>query len=114
MPTLRKLSLSEVEITLTNESELDDPADQIDDAESVAWVREQRNAGNEWAWCCAIVTVRWNGFEANECLGGCSYKSGEDFRDGPYFADLCNEALGHLNAEIASAYARLAELVEAA
>ena len=67
-----------------------------DDAETLRWIREQLDSGNDWAWCCVrvVATVDFDGeaFQGNTFLGGCSYLSEDDFKEGCYYADLCEEA----------------------
>lgn len=80
--------------------------DEETDRQAVAEVQRQLDAGNEWAWCCVIVTASWNGFSGSAVLGACSYASEADFRASDYFADLRNEATDELAANIESAYLR--------
>jgi hypothetical protein len=66
---------------------------------------------NEWAWCTVRVVARWEGFEGDDYLGGCSYKSEEDFctPDG-YFPDMKTRALEALNEEVARSHAITSKL----
>lgn len=52
----------------------------FDDPEDVAWVVDQLERGNEWAWCDATVTAEYDGVIGRDTLGACSYKSKADFR----------------------------------
>jgi len=52
--------------------------------------------GNDWAWCIAKVTTNWEGLEATEYLGGCSYKSEQDFINDGYYTDMINSCLEEL------------------
>ena len=72
------------------------------DAEAEQWVREQLDAGNEWAWCVAVVTARYPGLpiEGRAVVGGCSYRSAEEFRQDGYYADMCQEAREDLEQQI--------------
>ena len=54
---------------------------------------EDLENGNEWAWCIAKVTGKYNGIEAVEYLGGCSYNSAEDFETGGYLEDMKDEVM---------------------
>ncbi len=54
----------------------------------------------EWAWCCVKVTARWKGLEGTDYLGGCSYKSEEDFRKDGYYEDMCSTAYDDLVQQI--------------
>lgn len=53
---------------------------------------------NEWAWCTAKVTVKYEEFEAYEYLGCCSYESEGDFiENSGYYEDMTRSALALLN-----------------
>lgn len=64
--------------------EEDGPEGWMDD-ELVPYVKEQMAAGNDWAWCQVTVTASVgfdqpnHKFTGGAFLGGCSYKSEEDF-----------------------------------
>lgn len=83
-------------VELIREEETESPDGFFDDAETNAWVRAQIAAGNDWAWFCARVRVR---FEGNTYLGACSYKSERDFKRGGYFTDMVSDAINDLNAQ---------------
>lgn len=75
--------------------------DDAQDAETVAWIWEQLESGNPWAWCTVRVTatVELDGqtFEGEAYLGGCSYESRAAFEaPGGYFDDLKVEAFESL------------------
>jgi hypothetical protein len=75
--------------------------DGSNDDELCNWIRDELNRGNYWAWCTAHVTVEYHGMKAEEWLGGCSYKSREDFmQPGCYFDSMVDEALGTLATEL--------------
>lgn len=67
--------------------------------------------GDQWAWCCVKVVARWNGFEAFDTLGCCSYESEKDFKRGGYWEDMKAEALRGLNEEARAAFDRIEPLV---
>ena len=72
------------------------------------WVRDQLDAGNEWAWCIVSVRVHWETFEHTEYLGACSYRGKTDFVDrSGYYADMVDEGLAELNQLIEVAYKKL-------
>lgn len=56
----------------------------------------QLENGNEWAWCTVKVTATWEGLTAMEYLGGCSYKSKEDFMCDGYYMDMIDTCLAEL------------------
>lgn len=80
--------------------------DPVTDAETVASIKAQLAAGNEWAWCTAHVRVTYKGIiSADDYLGGCSYGSEADFRDtesdGGYFDNMVDTCLAEINAKLA-------------
>ena len=96
------LALLRKEVTVTLEHEHEDSAytdghfqreDGSNDDEICEWIRDELQSGNYWAWCVAHVTVEYNDFKAEEWLGGCSYRSKEDFITGGYYESMINEAL---------------------
>ena len=60
-----------------------------------------------WAWATVAVSVSWNGQEATEYLGCCSYDDEEAFQQCGYFADMIDAALNQLNQDLQSLYQRL-------
>ena len=75
----------------------DDAADRETEDEII----EDVERGNQWAWGNVTVSASWSGFTGEAHLGGCSYKSGADFRENSgYFKDMVGEALGDLLTEI--------------
>lgn len=79
--------------------------DEETDAAACAWIRDQLDRGNPWAWCCAKVTARLDGFEGTAYLGCCSYESESAFRKDGYFEEMKAEALDNLKASVADAKA---------
>lgn len=67
-----------------------------EDRRQEEWIRSQLRAGNEWAWCVAIVTVEFAGVIERDTLGACSYESEADFKSGGYFEDMIGEAIERL------------------
>lgn len=111
----RKLTADEVEFSLDVRAETipyEGNCSAIDpdtDAATAAWIREQLEQGNVWAWCQVRVTASWNGFEGHDFICCCSYESEEDFKAGPYYEDMKAVALEELN----EAVARTADLLDA-
>lgn len=114
---LRVLTRDDVTFTvecLNEDVEIDGEFDSGDleaDKKTLAWMREQLDAGNQWAWCCIKVICTWETLHAAEYLGCASYASESDFRNDAYFADMCDEALDRLNAQIGETAALLGKLV---
>lgn len=86
----------------------DDP--DLDREQEDSIIRDLEN-GNEWAWCCVKVTASWNGFVGTDYLGGCSYKSEEDFKACDYFEDMKGEALSDLNSHLESLVGSLSPII---
>lgn len=113
---LRKLTLDEVEISLTIEVDDHGPegcfatGNDAQDEKMVREIREKMARGDVWAWCVVTVKARWNGFIGTDTLGECSYKDEKDFREDGY-GDLVGEALDDLNGSIFDTHSRLRELV---
>ena len=54
-----------------------------------------------WGYCQVEVRVSWQGIEANDFLGACSYESEKDFIDcGDYYDDMVLTAIDNLNKEV--------------
>jgi hypothetical protein len=53
-------------------------------------VKEQIKIGNDWAWCTITVTLEFPylGITLTDSLGGCSYLSEEEFKQGGYYDDM--------------------------
>lgn len=85
--------------------------DEETDRETETWIRNELRRGNEWAWCCVRVVAQWKGHEGDAYLGGCSYRSEEEFtQPGGYYDDMRGEALANLNAKLAALGRDLAEI----
>ncbi len=113
---MRELTLADCVVTLNCEPEHIpyqgncSAIDEKTDRRQERWIARQLDNGNQWAWCCVTVTVYWHGFEGSDSLCGCSYRSEKDFRAGPYFEDMCSEALDELNAKVKEAAEAIAGL----
>lgn len=66
------------------------------DAKLFAEIEKGIESGNVWAWCRVEVSAEWCGLRSVEHLGGCSYESREDFKDGGYFEQMEEDALSAL------------------
>jgi hypothetical protein len=51
---------------------------------------------NPWAWCVVEVKATWMGLGASTFLGGCSYRSENDFKVDGYYDDMVNEVIKEL------------------
>jgi hypothetical protein len=85
--------------------------DEDTDRETAEWITDQLDSGNEWAWCTVKVTASWKSHEGEAYLGGCSYKSEEDFKEpGGYWEQMKEEALDDLNQQLQVLREELEEL----
>lgn len=75
-------------------------SDLMDNEESIKWVEESYESGNIYAWFCAKITVKYKDLEATDYLGGCSYKSEKDFKNGGYYYDMVNTCVEEINKDI--------------
>jgi hypothetical protein len=90
-----------IEIELIHMEEHDSPRDQLEDPETVQWVEDQIASGNEWAWFTARVKVTYKGIlEADDYLGGCSYKSKQDFMKDGYYKDMVDTCISEINEKL--------------
>jgi hypothetical protein len=94
---LRKLAT----IKHTLEPEYDDFTKHFDDETCVAWIRDQLERGNEWAWCTIKITAAYGGLETHDYLGACSYESEASFvQNGDYYEDMVTTALKELATDL--------------
>lgn len=104
-----KLTCESEDIPYVGNCSAHDPAT---DREAEQWIRDQLDAGNEWAWCTAVVTASYKGFSATDALGACSYESEETFRiPGGYFDDMVITACAELADKLIEASALIDELL---
>jgi hypothetical protein len=72
-----------------------------DDPETVKWIRRQLEVEhNEWAWCRVTVEAKYKDYVGRAYLGGCSYRSLDDFLVGGYADDLKIEATDDLSSTL--------------
>ena len=83
-----KVECLEEDMPITgNASAIDDETDAQIESE----IAESLNHGNPWAWCCVKVTCGFDDWQitGTDHLGGCSYKSEQDFvENSGYFQDM--------------------------
>ncbi len=75
-------------------------ADGSNDTEMNEWIRQELRSGNPWAWCMAHVTVELGEFKGEDYLGGCSYRSKDEFIKGGYYESMVFEACEELAKEL--------------
>jgi len=67
------------------------------DARIAAEILARLETDDAWAWATVRVSVAFDGFEADEYLGGCSYADETDFRTpGGYFDDMRDAVLDEI------------------
>jgi hypothetical protein len=69
-------------------------------------LRRRRN-GDIWAWCCVTVRASWHGFVGTDFLGGCSYESETDFKNGDYYPEMVVQAKADLKKKVEAAAAAI-------
>jgi hypothetical protein len=74
--------------------------DEDTDREPENMIYEQLDSGNEWAWCCVKVTASYKGVTGTDYLGGCSYKSENDFKKDGYYKDMKQQAFNDLISQL--------------
>jgi hypothetical protein len=80
------------------------PFDLIESKEDAEKLCNDYNNGNHAAWFCAKVVVKYKGLEAEDYLGGCSYKSFKEFtgENKGYYVDMINQCIDQINKDIVS------------
>lgn len=71
-----------------------------DDSEYAERIENELADGNQWAWCQVRLVGRYKGLTASDSLGGCSYASEEDFRQGGYYEDMRAVVLADLQKQL--------------
>lgn len=78
-----------------------------DDPQTVEWIEDQLEEGNDWAWCMVDVSAKWQNpltdkeYEGHAYLGGCSYESEESFKHPQgYYPQMKDEAYDDLIKQI--------------
>jgi hypothetical protein len=104
--TARIPTIDQVDFSIEHDYEDDISPEGDFDEETAAWVRNELEDGNTWAWCRVTVTAmhldqsndyNWVEYEGKDYLGGCSYRSKEDFMaPGGYYDDMKKAAYNDL------------------
>lgn len=84
--------------------------DDEQDKETVSQILSDLENGNEYAWFTARVVAKYNGFEADDYLGACSYANETEFKTGGYFDDMKSQALDSLVDQIIKTKEKLNEI----
>ena len=74
-------------------------------------LRERLKRGDDWAWAEVTVTATYGDFTGMAHLGGCSYDSEEDFRDGGYLEAMEDDAMYDLLQNVSRFLERAAKLM---
>lgn len=113
---LRKLTLEEVEFTVTTEPELEGPeghfscSDEEVDREMMDEINERIRKGDSIAWCTLVVTAKWKDFVVTNTLGACSFADVKDLEGEVEAYGMKQEALDSLQGNIQSVFDMLIEL----
>ena len=92
-----------VDVDLQVEPEDHSYEGDFDDETCKAWIRDQLERGNEWAWCSVKLSVTYKGITCCDYLGGCSYESKKSFVEGDgYYDDMVDTAVRELASELES------------
>lgn len=83
-------------ISLRQEPEDRSYTDDFDDPETLAWIKNQLERGNDWAWCQVDVKAKLFDLEGISGIGGCSYENKQAFINGGYYESLVQEAVEEL------------------
>ena len=111
MTFIRALRPDEVTVELIAEPQDESPEACLDE-EAAEWARDQLRRGNQWGWCTAVVRAKWRDFAGEATLGGCAYRSEEDFvADSGYFDDMLVEAKNDLQRRLEETARALEPLV---
>ncbi len=90
-----------VEIEFEAEPEDMSISDSFSDERDVKYIIRQLERGNDYAWFCAKVTVKYKGYEATDYLGGCSYESEKDFKEhSGYYIDMIQQCIDQINNDV--------------
>lgn len=101
-----KLDTSKIEFfieILPEERSRDDffaSGDDEQDRQDVAWINDQLDRGNQWAWCVVVVTGKYGPLTAKRSLGGCSYRDEKDFISGGYYDDMKHAVVKELEKQL--------------
>lgn len=97
---IRKLTVADVHFIVTeseNDSTPEETASQLGvGSDFVQNVHEMIAEHGIWGWCSVEVQGHFMGLKASAFLGGCSYKSVEDFKQDDYYGQLCKEVVADL------------------
>ena len=67
------------------------------DEDGIKAVEQAIENNYQWGWCSVHVTAKYSGLVGEDWLGGCSYKSEQDFIDNSgYYQDMMDTALQDL------------------
>ena len=85
--------LSEAEFSLETIPEEMAPSFMFDENKEEENRILEESQWNPWAWCIVKVTAAWNGIEVSDYLGGCSYRSEDEFKADVYYQDIKNQLI---------------------
>lgn len=113
---LRKLTLEEVEFTVSIEPEESGPdghfcSDEPElDKEMVDEIEGRLRRGDQLAWCTLVVVAKWNDFTVTNTLGACSFADQKDMDSEVESHGMKDEALGQLQTQLQNVFNMLVPL----
>ena len=90
-------------------------SDAFSEKEDIDFIQRQLSKGNEAAWFCAKVTVKYDGLEADDYLGCCSYESYDQFTveyASFYYADMISSCVDSINQQMIKRIADAKQLLK--
>jgi hypothetical protein len=106
---MKKLTIDQVEFQIIQHSE-DMPVkgnvcatgDKGKDLEIETKIIKRLENGDLWAWCTVEVRATFQGLEASDYLGACSYRNEKGFIKGGYYKDMEQRAFEELQGKVAN------------
>lgn len=70
-------------------------------ADHSEWINKvNENPDNIWLWCDVEVVASFQGLEGKAYLGSCAYETEQDFINGGYYDQMCEEAFNDLKSSV--------------
>lgn len=74
--------------------------DDLYDKEVEDEILNRLENGDYWAWCSVEVRATYKGLAASDYLGACSYANEQDFKEGGYYTDMCDNVLADIQEQL--------------
>lgn len=108
---IKELTIADLYITVTAHNEDSSEAyGQLADCMTKGKIKKllEKAESNEWHWSAITVRAEYqdengNEYEAEDYLGGCSYKSRIDFiKNSGYYDDMAAQVLADINSQLSA------------